>query len=40
MVMDINIEKIKEQVNHLIKVEENVIDLTEKVISQAQNATR
>ena len=39
MVMDINIEKVKEHVNHLIKAEENVIDLTEKVISQAQNAT-
>ena len=39
MVMDVNIEKIKKNVNHLIEVEEKVIDLTEKVISQAQNAT-
>jgi len=39
MVMDINIENIKKNVNHLIEVEQTVIDLTEKVISQAQNAT-
>jgi rubrerythrin len=39
MVADINIENIKKNVNHLIEVEEKVIDLTEKVISQAQNAT-
>jgi rubrerythrin len=39
MGMDINIENIKKNVNHLIEVEEKVIDLTEKVISQAQNAT-
>lgn len=39
MVTDINVEKVKENVNQLIKAEDNVIDLTDKVISQAQNAT-
>ena len=34
-----NIEKLKEMVNQLIKVEEEVINLTENTINQAQNST-
>jgi len=39
MVNEENIEKLKEMVNQLIKVEEEVVDLTENTVNQAENAT-
>jgi len=39
MVNEENIDKLKEMANQLIQVEEEVIDLTEKTINQAENPT-
>jgi len=39
MAKEENIDKLKEMSNQLIQVEEEVIDLTEKTINQAQNPT-
>jgi rubrerythrin len=39
MVSEENIEKVKKMVDQLIKTEEEVVDLTEKAINKAENAT-
>jgi rubrerythrin len=39
MVHEENIAKLKEMVNQLIKVEEEVVDLAENTVNQAENAT-
>lgn len=39
MVIEESIDKLKEMVNQLIKTEEEVVDLTEKAINKAENAT-
>jgi len=39
MVTEESIDKLKEMVNQLIKTEEEVIDLTERAVNKAENAT-
>ena len=38
MVKEENIDKVKDMVKQLIKIEEEVVDLTEKAINKAENA--